>query len=56
VLHEWTTGRKAFSLSGKSLSGVVDAVCRHGMPAAGTASIELDAIIAKAVRIDPVER
>ncbi|MBM3728948.1 MAG: serine/threonine protein kinase [Acidobacteria bacterium] len=56
VLHEWTTGRKAFSLSGKPLSEVIDAVCRYGMPAAGTGSVELDAIIAKAVRIDPAER
>jgi tetratricopeptide (TPR) repeat protein len=56
LLFEWLTGRKPYMLTGKPLSEVVAAVCKQGVPPANTDNVELDAILAKATRIDPTER
>jgi len=56
VLFEWVAGRKSYELAGKSLAEIVDIVCHHGVPPADSGTPELDAVIRKAVRIDPAER
>jgi tetratricopeptide (TPR) repeat protein len=56
VLFEWLTGRRPYRLAGKTMSEVLETVCRTGVPVAGTGSAELDAIIGKATRIEPGER
>jgi len=56
VLFEWLTGRRPYALAGKTLSEVLETVCRTGVPPAASGSAELDAIVAKTTRIEPGER
>jgi tetratricopeptide (TPR) repeat protein len=56
LLHELLTGRRPYSLAGKSLATILSTVCDQEVERPGTGSTDLDAILLKALRKDPAAR
>jgi len=56
LLHQLMTGRRPYNLTGRTYEEVVRIICQQPLDKPGTGSSDLDAIIAKAMRKEPVER
>jgi hypothetical protein len=56
LIHELITGSRPYTLTGKTLDEILEIVCSRDLEPAKTGEPDLDAIIMKAVRLDPAER